>query len=115
VSGDLTQEGLGLSDENRRLITESCSVIINCAASIDFDLVLDESIEINIRGALRMQQLAKECKNLKSFCHVSTCYVNSDDIESAKIDRMIPEKIVRKEFDAEELFSKLSKLTSEEL
>ena len=41
MNGDMQKEGLGLSPEDRELITETCSVVINVAASIDFNLVLD--------------------------------------------------------------------------
>lgn len=52
------------------------NIIINCAASIDFNQRLDGAIESNIKGSLRMQNLAKQVKNLDIFTHVSTCYVN---------------------------------------
>lgn len=49
---------------------------MNCAASIDFNARLDQAIDSNIKGSLRMMELAKACKKLQVFTHVSTCYVN---------------------------------------
>jgi nucleoside-diphosphate-sugar epimerase len=51
-------------------------VIINCAASIDFNARIDFAIDSNIRGSLRMLDLAKKVKKLEIFTHISTCYVN---------------------------------------
>jgi fatty acyl-CoA reductase len=51
-------------------------VIINCAASIDFNARIDHAIQSNILGSLRMMALAKDTQNLEVFTHVSTCYVN---------------------------------------
>lgn len=67
-----------MSPENFKLVTENVNVIINSAASVDFNSRLDEAIKINVRGTLRMFELAKACKNLVHFLHVSTCYVNCD-------------------------------------
>lgn len=49
---------------------------MNCAASIDFNAPLDQALESNVKGTLRMMELAKSCKQLEIFTHVSTCYVN---------------------------------------
>jgi nucleoside-diphosphate-sugar epimerase len=59
-------------------LVETCNVVVNCAASIDFNARLDQSIESNIKGTLRMLELAASLKKLDVFTHVSTCYVNSD-------------------------------------
>ena len=72
------KEGLGLSKEDEEELVQSCNVVVNCAASIDFNAPLDYALEINVRGAQRMLQLAKKMKNLLIFTHVSTSYVNSD-------------------------------------
>lgn len=58
------------------MVVNTCNIIINCAASIDFNQRLDGAIQSNIRGSLRMLTLAKMVKNLDIFTHVSTCYVN---------------------------------------
>lgn len=69
-------DGLGLSKYDYEEIVERCHIIINCAASIDFNARLDQAIESNIRGSLRMMDLAKKVKNIEIFTHISTCYVN---------------------------------------
>lgn len=57
---------------------ENCHIIINCAASIDFNARLDDAIDSNIHGSLRMLELARKLKRLEVFTHISTCYVNCD-------------------------------------
>jgi fatty acyl-CoA reductase len=78
VAGDLIMDGLGLSPQDRRMITENCHVMINCAASVNFDDPLQDALRINYFGCMKMLDLAKECKKLEVFTHVSTAYVNCD-------------------------------------
>ena len=44
ISGDLIIESLGISPEDRKMITDNCQVIINSAASVNFDDPLLEAI-----------------------------------------------------------------------
>jgi thioester reductase-like protein len=78
ISGDLILEGLGISPEDRARIVNEVDLIINSAASVNFDDPLLDAIQINYFGCMRMLDLAKECKKLESLVHVSTAYVNSD-------------------------------------
>ena len=78
VAGDLIIDKLGLSEADRAMVTAETDVVINCAASVNFDDPLLDALEINYFGCLRMLQLAKECPNILTFTHVSTAYVNSN-------------------------------------
>lgn len=62
IKGDLLEEGLGLSPSDHKLLTEELHIIINSAASIDFNAPLYDAIQINVLGTLRMYKLATECK-----------------------------------------------------
>jgi long-chain acyl-CoA synthetase len=75
VRADLTAEGMGLSAEDRRLVTESVDRVIHCAASISFTLPLDEARRINVDGTRAVLDLAREVQGLKRLVHVSTAYV----------------------------------------
>ena len=77
VAGDLIIDKLGMSEEDRAMVTSECQIVINCAASVNFDDPLLDALQINYFGCLRMLKLAKECKNIINFTHVSTAYVNS--------------------------------------
>ena len=78
IEGDICKEGLALKPEDRALLINDLDIIINVAASIDFNERLCDALQINYYGCLRMLELATECKHLIMFTHVSTCYVNSD-------------------------------------
>ncbi len=69
---------LGLNEQNFKEIISTVQIIINCAASVDFNARLDESLLINVKGTKNMFDLACQVKNLLNFVHVSTAYVNSD-------------------------------------
>jgi fatty acyl-CoA reductase len=76
VEGDIGEEGLGLSEEDRDLITSKATVILHMAATTRFTEHLQLSIEMNALGGLRVLRLAKQCSRLRALVHVSTCYVN---------------------------------------
>jgi thioester reductase-like protein len=58
INGDLVAEKLGISDSDRELIREKCNIIINSAASVNFNDPLQEALQINYFGAQRVLQLA---------------------------------------------------------
>jgi thioester reductase-like protein len=79
VRGDLLQPGLGLSAGDRRLLIDSVDRIIHCAASISFQLSLEQAREINVEGLARVLELARDIAEhgqLTRMVHVSTAYVS---------------------------------------
>jgi nucleoside-diphosphate-sugar epimerase len=66
LAGDLTS-GIATPDEE-------IDVVCHCAASITFDLPLDEAREINVDGTRAMLELAAAV-GARRFVHVSTAYV----------------------------------------
>lgn len=52
------------------------SVIFHIAATVRFDEKITTSLAINVRGTRDLLNIAKQCKDLKSFVHVSTAYAN---------------------------------------
>jgi long-chain acyl-CoA synthetase len=78
VAGDLTQPGLGMSNADRTELAEEIGAVLHCAASISFDLPLEEARRINVEGTREVIGLAREAKalgRLERFLHVSTAYV----------------------------------------
>ena len=55
-------------------------IIINCAASVEFNAPVKEALGSNYFGTKKMLDLATKVKNLQNFVHVSTAYVNSDKL-----------------------------------
>ncbi|KAF7274014.1 hypothetical protein GWI33_013304 [Rhynchophorus ferrugineus] len=79
IVGDVTLPNLGISPEDRELVTNEAQIIFHCAATIRFDEHLKKAILLNVRGTKFMLDLAKECKQLLSFVHVSTAYCHLNE------------------------------------
>jgi long-chain acyl-CoA synthetase len=107
VPGDVASEKLGLRRADRRLLG-SVDAVIHCAASIAFDLPLEEAMNINAAGTARMLDLAAEMPRLERLIHVSTAYVagrtrgsfGEDDLEAQQEFRNTYE---RSKFEAERI------------
>ena len=61
VVGDLIADKLGLSIEDRSMIMNECEVVINSAASVNFNDPLKDTLDINYGGSSKMLDLCKEC------------------------------------------------------
>lgn len=58
IQGDICKDSLALSDADRQLLIKDLDVIINCAASVDFNEQITDAININYLGCMRMLDLA---------------------------------------------------------
>nr|XP_049707262.1 fatty acyl-CoA reductase wat isoform X1 [Helicoverpa armigera]XP_049707263.1 fatty acyl-CoA reductase wat isoform X2 [Helicoverpa armigera]XP_049707264.1 fatty acyl-CoA reductase wat isoform X3 [Helicoverpa armigera]XP_049707265.1 fatty acyl-CoA reductase wat isoform X4 [Helicoverpa armigera] len=77
IVGDMELPGLGISEEDRKMLTSKVTIIINAAATVKFDEKLSVSTAINVKGTKEVLKLAKECRNLKAITHVSTAFSNT--------------------------------------
>ncbi|KAI5723253.1 hypothetical protein M8J76_003424 [Diaphorina citri] len=77
LSGQLEAPDLGLSPDDKRLVTSKVNLVFHCAATLRFDEELKEAIRTNMCATQTMLDLAKQCKNLKMFTYVSTAFSNS--------------------------------------
>lgn len=67
---------LGMSVADRELLQENVNVFFHSAATLDFAETLKSTVDVNLLGTRRCLHLARECRNLKVFVHVSSAYVN---------------------------------------
>jgi long-chain acyl-CoA synthetase len=74
VAGDLTAPRLGLGDRWEGL-SGRIGAIVHGAASVAFDLPLEDARAINVEGTRRMLDFARACPGLERFTYVSTAYV----------------------------------------
>ncbi|XP_060532693.1 fatty acyl-CoA reductase 1 [Cylas formicarius] len=74
VVGDVMLPNLGICKEDREMLAEEVEFIFHCAATIRFDETLSKAVFLNARGTKYMLDLAKECKKLLCFAHLSTAY-----------------------------------------
>lgn len=75
VEGDLTKKDLGLAEGVRKRLMESVTEIIHCAADIRFRIPIHLARATNLDGTRRLLALARRCKRLEKFAHISTVYV----------------------------------------
>ncbi|XVF05199.1 hypothetical protein REPUB_Repub05bG0151300 [Reevesia pubescens] len=79
IPGDISHEDLGVKDFN--LVEEmmkEVDVVVNLAATTNFDERYDVSLGLNTLGAKYVANFAKKCVKLKAFVHVSTAYVSGE-------------------------------------
>jgi thioester reductase-like protein len=75
VAGDIEQPGLGLAPDTRERLRREVTTMLHCAASVSFDMSLEESRSVNVEGTRRMVELARSCPRLERFTYISTAYV----------------------------------------
>jgi thioester reductase-like protein len=74
VPGDVTEPELGLDAGGRAALREVTGAV-HCAASVSFDLPLEEARRINVAGTERVVALARTLPRLGRLDAVSTAYV----------------------------------------
>tara|TARA_Y100000294_G_scaffold123748_2_gene115117 strand:- start:7209 stop:9539 length:2331 start_codon:yes stop_codon:yes gene_type:complete len=74
VAGDVTDDGLGLDDEGRAALS-GCDLFIHSAAIVNFDSPLDQAVEINLLGSVRIVETLRGLGITPHLVAVSTCYV----------------------------------------
>lgn len=115
VAGELSETACGLNASDLERLGADLTHIINCAASVEFDLPLPVAAKANIASSLHVLELAKTCRQLKRFVNVSTAYVtphrgtNSPVAEAPvalpRPAREIYQQILDGRFDTKQLLS----------
>jgi thioester reductase-like protein len=111
VRGDIQQPGLGLDEPQRRRLAGEVRDIVHAAASVSFDLPLDEARAINVEGTRHVLEFAELCNEhggLHRMCHVSTAYVAGDHEgvfgeEDLEVGQEFRNTYERTKFEAERL------------
>lgn len=79
LRGDIEERHLGWGDEQWNDIAQRTHEIYHCAASVSFDLPLDQAHRINVVGTQHVFELAAAAvthhNDFRRFHHVSTAYV----------------------------------------
>lgn len=75
VGGDITRPNLGLDLAAADRLRHEATAIIHCAAETRFGLPIAEARVPNVRGTENVLTLARACRRLEKFAHVSTVYV----------------------------------------
>jgi fatty acyl-CoA reductase len=117
VEGDISEDDLGMSQVDRTMLCDNVSVIIHCAATINFNEPLKVAVKTNLQSVKEMLTLARGVSNLKvshakkifgeksskfnynlsqSFVHVSTAYTNWFELD-------VKEQFYSTEYDPNDL------------
>jgi thioester reductase-like protein len=75
VPGDIERPGLGLGEGRAAAVADEVTAVVHCAASVSFDLSLDESRRVNVEGTRNVLEFARRCRGLERLSYVSTAYV----------------------------------------
>ena len=78
IAGDLTRDRCGVSDRHWDELTGDVTRVLHGAASVTWNLPLEESRAINVGGTQRMLQFALEARRrgaLRKFDYLGTCMV----------------------------------------
>uniref|UniRef100_M1AAF2 Fatty acyl-CoA reductase n=1 Tax=Solanum tuberosum TaxID=4113 RepID=M1AAF2_SOLTU len=76
ISGDISKKNMGIKNSQlREHMFKEIDIIINSAATTNFDERYDIAMNINVVGAKNVLKFAKSCKKVKMLLHVSTAYV----------------------------------------
>lgn len=83
IHGDVSVDGLDISENDEKLLTDVIDIVFHCAANVRFDQTLRDAVNFNTLGTLRILKLAEKMKNLQVFLHVSTsyCHCNESTLE----------------------------------
>jgi thioester reductase-like protein len=75
VAGDIERPGLGLAPRTAALLANEVTNVVHCAASVSFDLSLEDSRRVNVEGTRNVLELAERCPALERLSYISTAYV----------------------------------------
>ncbi|CAH0713004.1 unnamed protein product, partial [Brenthis ino] len=78
VAGDILEEELGISNDDRRELQAHCNIVFHSAACVRFDQPLKSAVQMNTIGTLRVLELAETMENIQAFLHLSTAYCRCD-------------------------------------
>jgi thioester reductase-like protein len=82
VRGDIASPGLGLGEKGDEL-AERVGEVVHGAASVSFELGLEDMREINVEGTRRVLEFAERARalgGLRRFSYISTAYVAGEHV-----------------------------------
>ncbi|XP_077230912.1 alcohol-forming fatty acyl-CoA reductase-like isoform X2 [Tasmannia lanceolata] len=76
LAGDIAYENLGIEENSlKEEMWREINVVVNVAATTNFDERYDVSLVTNTMGAKHVLEFAKKCVKLDMLLHISTAYV----------------------------------------
>ncbi|KAJ8915207.1 hypothetical protein NQ315_015430 [Exocentrus adspersus] len=103
IEGDLSKNGLGITEEEKDLIKNVVNVVFHCGASLNMESKLHDAVRTNVKGTSELLDIMKDARNLHAFVLVSTAYSNCQH-------RFIEEKFYEAPIDPELLIKMTDQL-----
>lgn len=80
VPGDLILPGLGLAPGDMEIIRREVSVVMHCAATVNFNEKLKLALQLNVLSVQQLLAFTRTFSSLAAFVHVSTAFSNCDKL-----------------------------------
>ncbi|XP_055928158.1 fatty acyl-CoA reductase 1-like isoform X2 [Argiope bruennichi] len=103
MTGDINLPNLGLSEDDRRLLIEEVSIVMHCAANVQFNRPLRFMLENIVLGLNSVIELCRKIKKFEALVFTSTAYSNCN-----RIGVTLKEEIYRLPFRAEKFIEALN-------
>lgn len=103
VRGELTERDCGILPAEQSRLAKNITHIINCAASVDFDLPLANAAAANITSSLNVLEFARTCAALERMVNISTAYVSPHKSDESPIS----EELVALPFAASDIYHQI--------
>lgn len=79
VKGDVSIDGLNISDADKERLLKTTEIVFHCAANVRFDQPIKDAVNSNMLGTSRVLKVVEKMEHLKVFCHVSTAYCQCNE------------------------------------
>ncbi|KAF7835921.1 fatty acyl-CoA reductase 2-like [Senna tora] len=97
IPGNICESDLGIDPLTANHIANNVHVIVNSAATTNFDERYDMALSVNTKGPSHLLSFAKTCKNVCLFLHISTAYVNDGRVGKIEETTLVPMLDIEKE------------------
>ena len=75
LTGDITEEHLGMSERDAAHVRGEASIIFHLAAVYDLGVERDLAMRVNVLGTRNVNRFAATLPSLRHYHYVSTCYI----------------------------------------
>ena len=75
VEGDVTQQDLGIAEEDLGSVREETTSVFHLAAAYDLAVSKEVAFSVNFGGTQNVNEFCRSLPNLRRYNYVSTCYV----------------------------------------
>src|SRR5688572_22193394 len=75
IEGDITEENLGISEEDLEIVRAETTGVFHLAAVYDLKVSKELAYSINVEGTKNVNEFVKNLPNLRRYNYISTCYV----------------------------------------